>query len=334
MDKISIIIPVYNVESYIDRCMESILAQDYENIEVLLVDDGSNDNSGYLCDKYAQKDNRVKSFHKPNGGVSSARNFGIAHAEGKYISFVDPDDWLERDTYKNIIEKFDENTDAVFFSYYEDFDDSERIEHNPVKSGKVSSKEALFNCLIGMGYGYFTSVWNKVFRKSALDRTGVEFEKYSIAEDELWLTKVLNNFGDVYLLPEKYYHWYQRQGSALRAGHFKKWYSALEAKKLVADCLKGQDRLYDLACAKLYDNTFDIAWQAYAAGDKETYRFMKSSVAGYKNYFIRNENFSRFKKLRFFVMGTITFLNLPERFVGAVGKINRYRIKKIIGKKP
>ena len=104
MDKISIIIPVYNVESYIDRCMESILAQDYENIEVLLVDDGSNDNSGYLCDKYAQKDNRVKSFHKPNGGVSSARNFGIAHAEGKYISFVDPDDWLERDTYKNIIE--------------------------------------------------------------------------------------------------------------------------------------------------------------------------------------------------------------------------------------
>ena len=105
---ISIIVPVYNVEKYIDKCISSILQQTYPRIELLLIDDGSPDKSGIICDMYAQKDNRVRVFHKPNAGVSAARNTGINNAKGEFITFVDSDDWLEPDCIRrslNIINK-------------------------------------------------------------------------------------------------------------------------------------------------------------------------------------------------------------------------------------
>ena len=97
-DKVSIIIPVYKVEKYIDKCIQSIMNQTYRNIEIILVDDGSPDSCGEICDYYAKKDNRVKVVHKMNGGLSDARNYGIEVATGKYILFVDSDDWVELDT--------------------------------------------------------------------------------------------------------------------------------------------------------------------------------------------------------------------------------------------
>lgn len=92
---VSVVVPVYNVEKYIARCIESILNQTHENLELLLVDDGSPDRSGAICDEYAQKDNRIQVFHTPNGGVSRARNVGLDHASGEYLMFVDSDDWVE-----------------------------------------------------------------------------------------------------------------------------------------------------------------------------------------------------------------------------------------------
>ena len=94
IDKVSIIVPVYNIENYIRVCVESILAQTYESFELILVDDGSKDNSGILCDEYAAIDSRVKVIHKENGGVSSARNTGLQQAKGKWIMYVDGDDWI------------------------------------------------------------------------------------------------------------------------------------------------------------------------------------------------------------------------------------------------
>ena len=98
--RISVIVPVYNVEQYLPRCVESILAQTYENLEILLVDDGAKDGSGAICDAYARQDERVKVIHKENGGLSSARNAGIDASTGEYLSFVDSDDWIEPDMYE------------------------------------------------------------------------------------------------------------------------------------------------------------------------------------------------------------------------------------------
>lgn len=97
---ISVIIPVYNVSEYLTRCVESVLNQTYDNIEIILVDDGSTDNSGWLCDQYENKHNNIKAFHKPNGGLSSARNYGIDKAKGDYLGFVDSDDYIAPDMYK------------------------------------------------------------------------------------------------------------------------------------------------------------------------------------------------------------------------------------------
>lgn len=97
---ISVIVPVYNVENYLCKCVDSIINQTYNNLEIILVDDGSTDGSASICDEYVLKDSRVKVIHKENGGVSSARNIGIAEASGEYICFVDSDDWLELDYFE------------------------------------------------------------------------------------------------------------------------------------------------------------------------------------------------------------------------------------------
>ena len=119
--RISVIVPVYNVEQYLPRCVESILAQIYENLEILLVDDGTKDNSGAICDAYARQDARVKAIHKKNGGLSSARNVGLDICTGDFILFVDSDDKIYRNTVKNLLE-CQEHTDAdmVIFNFCRD----------------------------------------------------------------------------------------------------------------------------------------------------------------------------------------------------------------------
>ena len=110
---ISVIVPVYNVEKYLERCVNSIINQTYQNLEIILVDDGSPDNCGAICDEFAEMDNRIKVIHKENGGLSSARNTGLDIATGEYIAFVDSDDWLELDTYEWFISAIKDNDIAI-----------------------------------------------------------------------------------------------------------------------------------------------------------------------------------------------------------------------------
>lgn len=111
---ISIIVPVYNTEKYLDQCIQSVLAQTYTNWELLLIDDGSTDSSGAICDKYAAEDKRIRVFHKENGGVSSARNLGLDNAQGEWISFVDADDWIDKQCYQMVLDAHtDDEVDLV-----------------------------------------------------------------------------------------------------------------------------------------------------------------------------------------------------------------------------
>ena len=118
--KISVIVPVYNAEKYLQRCIDSILNQTFPNFELLLIDDGSKDQSGEICDEYAKKDSRVKVFHKENGGVSSARNVGIDNAVGEYICFCDSDDWVEKTWLLSFFERMCDNDMLITsFNIYE-----------------------------------------------------------------------------------------------------------------------------------------------------------------------------------------------------------------------
>lgn len=119
MKKISVIVPVYNVEKYLSQCLDSIIHQTYKNLEIILVDDGSTDSSGLICDNYSQKDKRIKIIHKCQGGLSDARNAGLKIATGEYISFIDSDDFIDKNMYSILINNTQKyNSDIVWFNYY------------------------------------------------------------------------------------------------------------------------------------------------------------------------------------------------------------------------
>lgn len=138
-DLISIIVPIYNVEKYLNKCIESIVNQTYENIEIILIDDGSNDNSGIICDEYAKKDNRIIVVHKENGGVSSARNKGLKIAKGEWISFVDADDWIEQIFCQTLLNKVtQEQADIALCGY-------NRITYNRIEKINANNQEVFLN---------------------------------------------------------------------------------------------------------------------------------------------------------------------------------------------
>ena len=165
---LSIIIPVYNVAPYIGKCLNSLLSQTFQNFEVFMVDDGSTDDSGKICNQYATRDPRFKVIHKPNGGVSSARNAGLDVCRGKYIAFVDPDDSLAPDTYENIyyLEAHPE-VDLVQFPYYNCYPDG-KTEKLDLPARTISGKEQLLLNWWSGSILHFSNL-NKIFRRSVFE---------------------------------------------------------------------------------------------------------------------------------------------------------------------
>lgn len=130
MDKVSIIVPIYGVEQYISQCIESLIAQTYKNIEIILVDDGSKDRSGDICEEYAAKDDRIRVYHKQNGGLTSSRNYGLERATGEWIMHVDGDDWIGPETVRLLLDKANKtNTDIVFSDFWFDYPDKQEQSH-------------------------------------------------------------------------------------------------------------------------------------------------------------------------------------------------------------
>ena len=145
---VSVIIPAYNIEDYIGRCLDSIISQTYKNLEIIVVDDGSRDHTGEILDNYAKKDRRIKVIHKENGGVSSARNKGIEAAEGDYIGFIDGDDLIESEMYKTLVDLLEEeNADIAHCGYQMVFPDRVDYYHNTGKKKIQTTEEGLKDLL-------------------------------------------------------------------------------------------------------------------------------------------------------------------------------------------
>ena len=146
-DLISVIVPVYNVENYLRECLDSIVAQTYRNIEVILVDDGSKDSSGKICDEYADKDNRIKVIHKENGGVSAARNTGLDIAKGEWISYVDSDDYIESTMIETLICLAKKNDVELAMCSFKDISECENVtQENDIRI--FSKDELIYNYVV------------------------------------------------------------------------------------------------------------------------------------------------------------------------------------------
>lgn len=183
---ISVIVPVYNVEKYIRKSLDSIQNQTYKNLEIILVDDGSTDSSGTICDEYADKDERFKVIHKTNGGLSDARNAGVRASTGKFIGFVDSDDYIIPTMYEELKNAMEENSADIAVCNFETVDEEGKPipEENtcfPVQDKVITGKEAICN-LSGPRYTYWTTAWNRLYRRDVVEQ--VSFPVGKIHEDE------------------------------------------------------------------------------------------------------------------------------------------------------
>ena len=203
--KISVIVPVYKAEAYLHRCVDSILAQTFQDFEVLLIDDGSPDRSGEMCDEYARKDRRVRVFHKENGGVSSARQCGMDHAQGEYTIHADPDDWVEPMMLEELYKKAkEEDADMVICDFYEERKNKTiYIRQQPSSLDHEIVLCELFQQLHG-------SCWNKLVRRVCYKEFGVRFPlELSYCEDLYVNACLLSHSMVVVYLPKAFYHYDQ-----------------------------------------------------------------------------------------------------------------------------
>ena len=187
--KISVIVPVYNVEKYLPRCIDSILSQTFTNFELLLIDDGSTDNSGKICDEYADKDNRVRVFHKANGGVSSARNLGLDNVKGEWVSFIDADDFIEHDYFLEDLLAND-HWDVIQMSR-----SGGSNFHNYKKDIVCTNRDEVIKFL---HKNFYYECWGRFIKRNILSEKRFD-ETIKIGEDLLFFVSIFNRISTYYV---------------------------------------------------------------------------------------------------------------------------------------
>ncbi|MDR0301568.1 MAG: glycosyltransferase [Treponema sp.] len=201
---ISVIVPVYNDEKNLPRCIDSILAQTHEDFECLLIDDGSTDNCPVLCDKYAQKDKRIRVYHRKNEGISKSRQFGIDNSKGQYILFIDSDDWVEHSFLNDVYQKLvTDNVDILFMDFFEE---NAAGKERYISQNKICTDTETILSLVLEGK-LFSCLWNVIIKKNIYKQNNIVFtDGINYGEDTLFILEILLNNPTVGYLPGVYYH--------------------------------------------------------------------------------------------------------------------------------
>lgn len=214
MELVTIIVAVYNVRNYLKECLLSLVKQDYKNIEILIINDGSYDGSQKIINKFAAKYSNITAYKKENGGVSSSRNLGLKHANGKYILFVDGDDMIRVDMVRNLVNTIErEKTDLACSNYFYLYKNRTQKASFP-KENNISSDEA--KSLLFLEDSLKGVVWNKLYKKSIIDKYNLTFdENIKIGEDIVFTISYLNKIKEVSLVNRPLYFYRMRKSSAL-----------------------------------------------------------------------------------------------------------------------
>ncbi len=229
MDLISIIVPVYKVEQYLEKCIESIVNQSYKTLEIILVDDGSPDSCPEICDDWACKDPRIKVIHKENGGLSDARNAGLRIAKGQYVAFVDSDDWIDKYMYEILLQCIQTTgSDIACCGITKIFEDKKAEDSKAPKGDSESfyTQDALKELILNRKIQQV--VWNKLYRKDLLKE--IMFECGKCNEDEFWTYQIVGNASRITVLDYAGYFYLQRAGSIMNEGYSLKRLDAIDAK--------------------------------------------------------------------------------------------------------
>lgn len=275
-ETISVIVPVYNVAAYLPQCMESILNQDYGDLQVLLIDDGSTDDSGAICDRFAVQDSRIQVIHQKNGGAAAAKNAGLRAASGKYLSFVDSDDYLEPDVYGFLVKILEETrADAIQGAFQEVY--RSRTEAKPLKPETLEGFDYLlrfpkdFSCAL---------LWNKLYRRELFN--GVFFEEGHKIDDEYFTYQGFLQPRRVVCTDRVIYN-YRKRASSVMA-------SPAAAEQRILDCLdsiakrRQKVRTSVPQLSRAFDeNYLDVLWYL-SCNPGSTERSLKALKSGLREY--------------------------------------------------
>lgn len=261
MDLISIIVPVYKVEKYLDKCVQSIVDQTYQNLEIILVDDGSPDNCGAMCDVWAEKDSRIKVIHKANGGLSDARNAGMAVTTGDWVTFVDSDDWLDPDMYEALLNTAREaDADVVACRYQMVYPGQESFPKVCTGDITILKTQDAMESLIQNGL-VKQVVWNKLYSAHLVKNIPFALGKWH--EDEIWTWQVIMKANRYAAVDKLGYYYLQRNGSIMGQSYCAKRLDALEGKcqRHAAIC-ENMPELTEISLCSLW---YDMLYQAQCA---------------------------------------------------------------------
>lgn len=272
MELISVIVPIYKVEAYLDRCVQSIVNQTYTNLEIILVDDGSPDQCPQMCDTWAKKDARVRVVHKENGGLSDARNAGLSIAGGEYIAFVDSDDAVEPNYLSSLYQAMrQEKADIAECGVLLVGEDGEVLRERCCEEECLAMDriEALRRLVLEQGV--FQTVWNKLYRRSVIE--GIPFEKGKYHEDEFWTYRVFEQAQRIAVIRKPLYRYLQRSASIMGDGYSLKRLDGLEARAQRMRVLQKYSELAELTRQQFVLDCM-YHWQCacrYLSGEEKAY---------------------------------------------------------------
>ena len=248
-EKISVIVPVYNVEAYLEKCVESILRQTYTNLEILLIDDGSTDNSGDLCDQLALRDQRIRVIHKENGGLSDARNTGIEEASSDLIGFVDSDDYIDEDMYETLYRQMLESkAELSMCGHYDVYHQNPEKQVVAIQTWVLTPEEAI-RMVMEAKILSVTAV-NKLYKKELFDQ--LRFEMGKIAEDAFIMIRLIHQCSKVVATNEKKYYYVHRENSITTQKFSLKFLNVIEAYEQNANIIReNYPKLTDVATMRL-----------------------------------------------------------------------------------
>lgn len=316
---ITVVVPVYNMGKYLSKAVGTLLNQSYQNYEIILVDDGSTDNGSELCDEYAVKYEKIRTVHKLNGGLSSARNRGIEEANGSYIIFPDPDDWVDEYYLESLVKQQDCGIDLEICGNYIVTPKSQTIQNSDAKENVFDAKEAILHLLAQKEYCGFA--WNKLYHMDIIKKYNLRFdEELGMAQDLHFAFRYILKCNKVSYNPEPHYYYYQHEAGVTNINH------PLTERKISG--LKTYKKLYELAeqyvpeaipmvGATIANQNLSFIYIYFNSGmnEPELLNQLYVNFKEYKSYFFKNRKYGFLHRL----IGMIALIN-PKLF---------YRIKRI-----
>lgn len=275
---LSIVIPVYNAEQYLDRCISSAVNQTYRNIEILLIDDGSTDRSARMCDDWAERDSRIRVCHKKNEGPGVARNTGLELCGGGYLTYIDSDDWIEPEMYENMLKAATKcGSDIVGCPSAIDFSDgSYRENHSDVAEGIIDKNQCVVDFLEGNRHAW-GAVHNKIYKREFWE--DIRFPAVNHLEDYVVSSKLFTKANSVYFCAKPYYHHTINSNSLSQGGWKEEWMTMPDTADMIVSWLRSNNtdsRVIKATYRFIFLTYASVLWGVYKAKPEDARQIQKS----------------------------------------------------------